>query len=157
MVNTHKIKQDICDIGRRIYNKGFAAANDGNITVRISENEFLCTPTMHSKGFLKPDDICTIDFTGKQLAGRKKRSSEALLHLEIYRKRDDIKLFASGKITTGFNMARAIALGADVCYSARAMMLATLIQARASSSAIKAYSKTPRPSPPYSLETVIPK
>ena len=46
---------------------------------------------MHSKGFLKPDDICTIDGTGKQIAGRKKRSSEALLHLEIYKQRPDIK------------------------------------------------------------------
>ncbi len=91
MLNVHKIKQDICDIGQRIYAKGFAAANDGNITVRISDNEVLCTPTMHSKGFLKPDDICLIDMTGKQLAGRRKRSSEALLHLEIYRQRADIK------------------------------------------------------------------
>ena len=91
MVNVHKIKLDICDIGRRIYNKGFAAANDGNISVRISDNEVLCTPTMHSKGFLKPDDICHIDMTGKQIAGRKKRSSEALLHLEIYKQRPDLK------------------------------------------------------------------
>lgn len=91
MISTHKIKQDICEIGRRIYNKGFAAANDGNITVRIGDNEVLCSPTMHSKGFLKPEDICLIDMTGKQLAGIKKRSSEALLHLEIYRQRPDIK------------------------------------------------------------------
>jgi L-fuculose-phosphate aldolase len=91
MINAHKIKQDICEIGRRIYNKGFAAANDGNITVRISDNEVLCTPTMHSKGFLKPDDISTVDMTGTQIAGRKKRSSEALLHLEIYKQRPEIK------------------------------------------------------------------
>lgn len=91
MVNAHKIKQDICEIGRRLYNKGFAAANDGNITVRISDNEVLCTPTMHSKGFLKPDDISTIDMTGKQISGSKKRSSEALLHLEIYKHRPEIK------------------------------------------------------------------
>ena len=90
-MNAHKIKQDICEIGRRIYNKGFAAANDGNITVRISENEVLCTPTMHSKGFLKPEDISTVDMTGKQIAGTKKRSSEALLHLEIYTQRPDVK------------------------------------------------------------------
>jgi L-fuculose-phosphate aldolase len=91
MQNVHKIKQDMCDIGRRIYNRQFAAANDGNITVRISDNEVLCTPTLHCKGFLKPDDIATVDMTGKQIAGRKKRSSEALLHLEIYRQREDIK------------------------------------------------------------------
>ena len=89
--NVFKMKQEICDIGSRIYKKDFAAANDGNITYRISENEVLCTPTMHSKGFLKPDDICTIDMTGKQIAGRKKRSSEALLHLEIYKARPDVK------------------------------------------------------------------
>ena len=91
MLNTHKIKQDICEIGRRIYAKGFAAANDGNITVRIGENEVLCTPTMHCKGFLKPEDISTVDMTGKQIAGTKKRSSEALLHLEIYKQRADVK------------------------------------------------------------------
>ena len=91
MLNVHKTKQDICEIGRRIYAKGFAAANDGNITVRISDTEVLCTPTMHSKGFLKPDDIATIDMQGKQIAGRKQRSSEALLHLEIYKQRPEIK------------------------------------------------------------------
>jgi L-fuculose-phosphate aldolase len=90
-MNPHHLKQDICEIGRRIYAKGFAAANDGNITVRVGENEVLCTPTLHCKGFLKPDDICTIDMQGNQLAGRKKRSSEALLHLEIYKQRADIK------------------------------------------------------------------
>ena len=91
MVNAHKIKQEICEIGRRIYAKGFAAANDGNISVRISENEVLCTPTMHCKGFLTPDDITTVDMTGKQIAGRKKRSSEAMLHVEIYKQRPEIK------------------------------------------------------------------
>lgn len=91
MVNIHKIKQDICDIGRRIYNKGFAAANDGNISVRVSENQVLCTPTMHSKGFLNPEDIATVDMNGKQVAGAKKRSSEALLHLEIYKNREEVK------------------------------------------------------------------
>ncbi len=91
MVNIHKIKQEICDIGKRIYAKGFAAANDGNITVRVSENEILCTPTMHCKGFLKPEDIATVDMKGNQIAGRKKRSSEALLHIEIYKQRSDLK------------------------------------------------------------------
>ncbi|MCE9547935.1 MAG: class II aldolase/adducin family protein [Planctomycetia bacterium] len=91
MQNAHAIKLEICDIGRRIYSKNFAAANDGNITYRLSDNEVLCTPTMHSKGFLKPDDICLIDMKGNQIAGRKKRSSEALLHLQIYKERPDVK------------------------------------------------------------------
>ena len=91
MVNVHRLKQEICEIGDRIYKRGFAAANDGNITYRISENEVLCTPTMHCKGFLKPDDICTIDMNGNQIGGRKKRSSEALLHLEIMKARPEVK------------------------------------------------------------------
>lgn len=90
VVNAYKIKQDICDIGRRLYNKGFAAANDGNISVRLNDKQVLCTPTMHSKGFLTPEDIATVDMTGKQIAGNKKRSSEALLHLEIYKNREDV-------------------------------------------------------------------
>ena len=49
-MNAHKIKQEICEIGRRIYAKGFAAANDGNLSYRIGENEVLCTPTMVCKG-----------------------------------------------------------------------------------------------------------
>jgi len=89
--NIFQVKKDICEIGDRIYKRSFAAANDGNITVRVGENQVLCTPTMHCKGFLKPDDIATIDMEGNQTAGRKKRSSEALLHLEIYKARPDVK------------------------------------------------------------------
>jgi len=91
MINVHKYKLEICEIGDRIYKKGFAAANDGNISYRVGENEVLCTPTLHCKGFLKPDDICTLDMLGNQTAGRKKRSSEALLHLEIMKKRPEVK------------------------------------------------------------------
>jgi L-fuculose-phosphate aldolase len=90
-MNTHHIKQEICEIGRRIYNKGFAAANDGNISYRIGENEVLCSPTMVSKGFMKPDDICMVDLDGNQLAGKRKRSSEILLHLTIMKARADVK------------------------------------------------------------------
>ncbi|RIK82611.1 MAG: aldolase [Planctomycetota bacterium] len=91
MPTLDQFKQEICDIGRRLYNRGFAAANDGNITCRVSDTEVLCTPTMHSKGFLHPADICLIDMDGRQLAGEKKRSSEALLHLEILKARPDVK------------------------------------------------------------------
>src|SRR5215813_11637775 len=90
-MNVHQIKLQICDIGRRIYNKGFAAGNDGNISYRLGENEVLCTPTMVCKGFLKPDDLCTCDMEGKQLSGRRKRTSEVLLHLAIMKERPDVK------------------------------------------------------------------
>ena len=51
MMNIHKIKQEICDIGDRLYKKGFAAANDGNISYRVGDNQVVCTPTMISQGF----------------------------------------------------------------------------------------------------------
>ena len=89
-MNEFKLKEQICEIGRRVYAKGFAAANDGNITIRLNDREVLCTPTMVSKGYLKPEDICKVDYDGKQLAGVKKRTSEVLLHLAVYKARPDV-------------------------------------------------------------------
>jgi len=85
MINEFKLKEEICEIGRRVYAKGFAAANDGNISIRLNEKEVLCTPTMVSKGFIKPEDLCVVDYDGKQLRGQRKRSSEILLHLAVYK------------------------------------------------------------------------
>jgi len=91
MQSAQELKEAICEIGDRIYKRGFAAANDGNISVRLTETEVLCTPTMNCKGFLKPDDICLVDMEGRQLAGSKKRSSEVLLHLEIMKARPEVQ------------------------------------------------------------------
>jgi L-fuculose-phosphate aldolase len=84
------LKEEICDIGRRIYSKGFAAGNDGNISFRLGPNEVLCTPTMMSKGFMQPADLCVVDMEGNQLDGVRRRSSEILLHLTILKERPDI-------------------------------------------------------------------
>src|SRR5437763_4729857 len=90
MLGEFQLKQQIGEIGRRVYAKGFAAANDGNITVRLNDRQVLCTPTMVSKGFMKPEDICKVDYEGKQLAGTRKRTSEVLLHLAVYKHRPDV-------------------------------------------------------------------
>ncbi len=86
-----KVRELMCEIGRRIYAKGFAAANDGNISSKLSEDRILCTPTRVSKGFMKPDDLCIVDMDGKQVSGKRKRSSEILLHLAIMKARQDVK------------------------------------------------------------------
>ena len=83
MMSEWKLRELMCEIGRRVYAKGFAAANDGNISYRLSEDRVLCTPTRVSKGFMKPDDLCIVDMDGKQVSGKRKRSSEILLHLAI--------------------------------------------------------------------------
>ncbi len=83
-------EEQICHFGRLLYDKGFAAANDGNLSIRLDDGNFLCTPTMHSKGDMSKDDLCVVDSLGQQLSGRKKRSSEILLHLEVYKHRPDV-------------------------------------------------------------------
>lgn len=90
VLNEWKLREQICEIGRRVYNKGFAAANDGNISIRLNEKEVLCTPTLVSKGYMKPDDLCVVDYEGKQLRGKKRRTSEILIHLAVYKARPDI-------------------------------------------------------------------
>ena len=92
MPSEFEIKKQICEIGKRIYDKGFIAANDGNISVKINSNEFLCTPTGVSKGFMTPDMICKVDATGKvlQSKGVYRPSSEIKMHLRVYKERPDV-------------------------------------------------------------------
>ena len=92
MVSEYEIKKQICEIGQRIYNKGMVAANDGNISVKISENEFLCTPTGVSKGFMTPEFICKVDRNGKVIQANKgfKPSSEIKMHMRVYKERPDV-------------------------------------------------------------------
>ncbi len=92
MLSELEIKKEICEIGKRIYDKGMVAANDGNISVKLSENEFLCTPTGVSKGFMTPDYICKVDRTGKVLEANEKYkpSSEIKMHMRVYDERADV-------------------------------------------------------------------
>ena len=81
----------IVEIGRRMWTKGWVAANDGNISIRLGETEVLITPTGASKGFLNAEDLVLIDLAGRALGGRGRPSSESLLHLSIYRDRPDVR------------------------------------------------------------------
>ena len=93
MVSEYEIKKQICDIGKRIYDRNMVAANDGNISVKISENEFLCTPTGVSKGFMTTDYICKVDANGNvlQANGNFKPSSEIKMHMRVYKERPDVQ------------------------------------------------------------------
>jgi len=79
------IKQEICAAGRKLWLRYYVDGNGGNISCRIGPNEVLCTPTLISKYDLTPDDLCLVDLHGNQLAGAQNRTSEILLHLEIYK------------------------------------------------------------------------
>jgi L-fuculose-phosphate aldolase len=80
------LKEQLCDIGRRLWQRAYVDGNGGNIAIRIGDDIALCTPTLVSKGFMKPEDMCLVDFEGNQLAGVKKRTSEILMHLQIMKR-----------------------------------------------------------------------
>ena len=90
-MNESEAREFMCEIGRRGYQRQFAAANDGNISYRLSENEVLATPTMVSKGAMRPHEIVKLDLEGKQVGGYMTPTSETLLHLGIYRNRPDVR------------------------------------------------------------------
>jgi len=77
------LKKQICEVGRRLWQRAYVDGNGGNIAIRVGDGVALCTPTLVSKGFMKPEDLCLVDLDGNQLAGGKKRTSEILMHLQI--------------------------------------------------------------------------
>ena len=109
MKSEFEIKKEICEIGRRIYDRGMVAANDGNISVKLNENEFLCTPTGVSKGFMTPEYICKVDKDGNvlQANGDFKPSSEIKMHMRVYKERPDVNsvVHAHPMYATGFAIA----------------------------------------------------
>ena len=85
------LKERICAIGERIWNKGYVDGNGGNITVRVGDNLVVCTPTLISKGFMKPEDLCMVDLDGNQVAGTRPRTSEVNTHLAIMKSEPNAK------------------------------------------------------------------
>ncbi|MCU6734394.1 class II aldolase/adducin family protein [Diplocloster agilis] len=86
-----RLKEEMCEIGYRIQNNGFVAANDGNITVKIDEGQYLVTPTGASKGYMKPGMISIVNEEGEILDGLFKPSSEFKVHLCVYKHRPDAR------------------------------------------------------------------
>src|SRR5215472_17732770 len=102
-----QLRADIVEIGRRMYMRGYTASNDGNISVRLGSDRLLMTPKSVCKGFMTPDMMCVTDLDGKKIAGDRDPSSEALMHLEVYRQRPDVNavVHAHPPTATGFAVA----------------------------------------------------
>ena len=107
MKSPYEIKKEICEVGHKIYNLGFVAANDGNISVKVSENEYYCTPTGVSKGDLTPDMIIKVDRNGNKIEGKLNPSSEIKMHMRVYQERPDVNavVHAHPPIATAFTVA----------------------------------------------------
>lgn len=107
MPSEHELRQEICEIGRRIWTRGYVAANDGNITVRLNDEYLLATPTGVSKGFMTPDMIIKVDMHGNKVSGELQPSSEIKMHLAVYEMRPDVQsvVHAHPPTATGFAVA----------------------------------------------------
>src|SRR6266567_1863908 len=79
------LRAEIIAVGRKLWQRQYVDGNGGNISARLGQKYLLCTPTMMSKGDLEPADICLSDLDGNILASDRMRTSEILLHLEIYK------------------------------------------------------------------------
>lgn len=105
MVKTEReLREDIVQVGRHVFQKGWVAANDGNISVRMDADRILCTPTGVSKGMMAPGDLIIVDMSGKKIEGRLERTSEIAMHLKVYELREDIHsvVHAHPPTSTGF-------------------------------------------------------
>lgn len=95
-LNEHDLREEIVAIGRRMWEKGFLAAADGNISVRLDQQRLLITPSGLSKGFLSPDQLLRVDMNGRVIASNHpatrnlKPSSEMMMHLTAYKQRADV-------------------------------------------------------------------
>jgi len=78
-----KVKEQMCEMGRRIYNRGYTDGNGGNLSVRVGEDLVLCSPTLCCKGFMTVDDICLVDMNAGQLCGYRPRTSEVKVHIAM--------------------------------------------------------------------------
>jgi L-fuculose-phosphate aldolase len=87
------LKEQICEMGHRLWKRAYVDGKGGNMAIRVGEDIAICTPTLVSKGSLKPSDMCLVDFEGNQLCGTKKRTSEILMHLQMMKRQP--KAFAT--------------------------------------------------------------
>jgi L-fuculose-phosphate aldolase len=104
MLKEHKHREEIVHYGRMLHARGFVAAMDGNLSVRLSAGRILVTPTCVSKGAMQGRDLVIVDLEGQRVSGRRNVTSEIGMHLLIYRLRPDIQaiVHAHPPTATGF-------------------------------------------------------
>ncbi len=109
-----QIREDVVRAGRMMYERGWIAGTDGNISVRLDDAHILATPTGVCKGRLSPHDLLICDNEGNKIQGQRERSTEMGMHLAVYQARPDVHavVHAHPPIATGFAVAgRALNLG----------------------------------------------
>jgi L-fuculose-phosphate aldolase len=109
-------REEIVRFGKLLHQTGLVAATDGNLSVRLDNDDILCTPTLMSKGLIEVDDLVIVNQQGKKLSGARDVSSEIAMHLLIYGKRRDVGavVHAHPPTATGF-AAAGLALDRALC------------------------------------------
>jgi L-fuculose-phosphate aldolase len=104
MPTERKHREEIVRYGRMVHSRGFVAAMDGNLSVRLNDGRILVTPTCLSKGAMRASDLVIVDSEGKHVSGRRNVTSEIGMHLLIYRMRPDVNaiVHAHPPTATGF-------------------------------------------------------
>jgi len=102
--NETGVREEICRIGRMLYQCGYVAGCDGNISVRVGRNAVLSSPTSICKGMMEPDDLVMVDMEGHQTGGQRHASTELGMHLLFYGMRPDVRavVHAHPPTATGF-------------------------------------------------------
>ena len=104
-----QVEEQICDVCHKMWQLGWVAANDGNVSAMLDDGTILTTPTGMSKSFITPDKLIRIDRRGKVLESAEglRPSSEIKMHLRCYEKRPDVKsvIHAHPPGATGFAVA----------------------------------------------------
>src|SRR5215469_2206228 len=104
MPTERKHREEIVRYGKMLHERGFVAAMDGNLSVRLQGDRIMVTPTCLSKGAMKSGDMVIVDLEGSHLSGRRNVTSEIGMHLLIYRMRPDVQaiVHAHPPTATGF-------------------------------------------------------
>lgn len=104
MPSERQYRSQIVSFGKTLHQRGYVAAMDGNLSVRLNDKRILATPTAMSKGDLRPSDLVIVDLEGRPLTGNHQVSSEIAMHLLIYRLRPDVNgiVHAHPPTATGF-------------------------------------------------------
>jgi len=110
-----QLKKELVEVGRRTYERGYVASNDGNISARVDDKKVLITPTGVSKGFMRPEDMVLVDYDGKVLSQTGRPSSEVYMHLRIYKERPDVNsvchahpIHATGHAVAGLSLEKCV-------------------------------------------------
>lgn len=100
-------REAICQVGKLLYDRGYVAANDGNISVRVGDR-LVITPSGVSKGRMTPEMLLVTDLDAKVLEGDRHPTSEGKMHLEVYRGRPDVRavVHAHPPVSTAFAVCR---------------------------------------------------